>query len=203
MKLRDAVNEQKRESLKVIQSDLKDAYLRLLLRSPMAIPGLLKNYSPEELAEYITPPLIPPTSPEEVKIQLLADLVVSLLFPEKKIAPIIWEALPEIEEAYNAVAKDGGGWSTFKDEIDTNKRKSAAISWYRGNQARISHLKEAHLEDTTLYADGGGQEKRNFVGRLIIKIVKDMTNEVITFDNVKDHLTYLKKLKTPLRLEDL
>ena len=47
----------------------------------------------------------PPASPEEAKIQLLADLVISLIFPEKKIEPIISKALSEIKKAYNVILR--------------------------------------------------------------------------------------------------
>lgn len=178
---------------------LETAYLRLQL-GPLTLPGLLKNYSPKDLAKYIAPIFTSPASPEEAKIQLLADLVISLLFPERKIDPIIWEALPEIEEAYNVILQSGGGWS-YKNKPE--KRKTAVLEWYRRNQARLSYLKEIYLEDPALYEDRGGQEKRNFITRLVIKIVKDKGNQELTFQKVEAHLKNLKDLKQPLRLEDL
>lgn len=185
-----------------IQTEIRAAYLRLRL-GPLTLPGLLKNYSPDDLAEYITPIFAPPASPEEAKIQLLADLVISLQYPEKKLNVIISKARLEIKKAYNAVMRDGGGWSSY--ESNPKKRRTALMEWYRRNQARLSYLKEIHLEDPALYEDGGGQEKRNFITRLMIKTVKDKADEELTFQKVDTHLKKLKKLKRhpPLRLEDL
>jgi hypothetical protein len=179
---------------------LETAYLRLQL-GPLTLPGLLKNYSPKDLAKYIAPVFTSPSSPEEAKIQLLADLVISLLFPERKIDPIIWEALPEIEEAYSVILQSGGGWSSY--ESNPEKRKTAVLEWYRRDQARLSYLEEIYLDDPALYEGGGGQEKRNFITRLLIKIVKDKGNQELTFQKVEAHLKNLKDLKQPLRLEDL
>lgn len=208
--LKESLKEQEQQSaLQVlergwpsIQPELRSAYLRLQLRTPLLIPGLLKNYSPKELAKYIAPIFTSPASPEEAKIQLLADLVISLLYPGKKIDPIVWEAEPEIEEAYNVILRSGGGWSSPADKSQ-EKRKSAVLDWYRRNQARLSYLKEIYLEDPALYEDRGGQEKRNFITRLVIKIVKDQANQKLTFQKVDAHLKNLKNLKQPLRLEDL
>jgi len=209
--LKESLKEQERQSalqvlekgLQSIQPELRAAYLRLQLRNPLLIPGLLKNYSSDYLAEYCAEIFVPPASPEEAKIQLLADLVISLQYPEKKLNVIISKARLEIKKAYNAVMRDGGGWSSY--ESNPKKRRTALMEWYRRNQARLSYLKEIHLEDPALYEDGGGQEKRNFITRLMIKTVKDKADEELTFQKVDTHLKKLKKLKRhpPLRLEDL
>ena len=59
--------------------------------------------------------------------------------------------------------------------------------------------------DPALYEDRGGQEKRDFIKRLVIKIVKDQANQKLTFQKVETYFKNLKKLKRhpPLRLEDL
>jgi hypothetical protein len=191
--------EGQKQELESLLPDLKKAYLRLQL-NPLTLPELLKNYSPEYLAEYMAPILEPPASPEEAKIQMLADLVISLLYPGKKIDLIIDEALPEIEKAYNVVLRRGGGWSF---ESNPDKRKTAVLEWYQRSQPRLSYLKEAYLQDLALYEDGGGQEKRNFITRLLLKIVKDKANKELNFQKVDAHLKTLKKLKQRLRLEEL
>jgi hypothetical protein len=208
-KLSEKLKEQKRrEALQIlkggwssIQHEIGDAYLRLAFKSPMAIPGLLKNYSPKDLAKYISPIFTDPATPEEAKIQLLADLVISLLYPEK-IDPIIWEALPEIEKAYDVIMESGGGWASPSDKSQ-ERRKTAVLDWCRHNQARLSYLNKEYLEDPVLYQDGGGQEKRNFIVRLMIKIIRDKASKKLTFQKVDAHLKNLKNLKQPLRLEDL
>ena len=219
MNLKDAAERPMKESLKEqeqpsalqslkqrwpsIQTEIRAAYLRLQL-GPRTLPGLLKNYSINYLAVCCAEIFVPPASPEEAKIQLLADMVISLLFPGKKIDPIVWEALPEIEEAYNVILRSGGGWSSPADKSQ-KKRKLAVLDWYRRNQARLSNLKEIYLEDPALYEDGGGQEKRNFIARLMIKIVKDQADQELTFQKIDTHFKNLKKLKRhpSLRLEDL
>ncbi len=212
-KLTELLKEQQRQdALQVLKEgwqsvlpDLEKAYLRHLfgpMMGPMILPGLLKNYSPKYLAHYIAELQIfkPPASPEEAKIRLLAYLVISLVFPEKRLDLIIYEALPEIEEAYNVVMKKGGGWS-HKNNPD--KRKTAVLEWHRRNEARLTYLKEIYLQDSDLYEDRGGQERRDFRARLLIKIVKDVAKKELTFQKVNDHLKKLKNLEQPLRLEDL
>jgi len=219
MNLKDAAERPLKESLKEqeqpsalqffkerwpsILPDIRAAYLRLRL-GPSTLPGLLQNYSPDDLAEYITPIFAPPSSPEEAKIQLFADLVIALIFPGKKIEPIIAKTLSEIKKAYNVILQSGGGWSSPADK-DQEKRKTAVLEWYRRNQAQLSYLKEIYLEDPSLYEDRLGQEKRNFITRLVIKIAKDQADQELTFQKVDTHLKNLKKLKRhpPLRLEDL
>ena len=131
-------------------------------------------------------------------------MVISLLFPGEKIDPIVWEALPEIEEAYNVILRSGGGWSSPADKSQ-EKRKLAVLDWYRRNQARLSNLKDIYLEDPARYEDGCGQEKRNFIARLMIKIVKDQADHELTFQKVDTHFKNLKKRKRhpPLRIKDL
>jgi hypothetical protein len=189
-----------------VQPYLRKAYLGQLfgaMMGPMILPGLLKNYSPKYLANYIVELQIfePPASPEEAKIQLLADLVIFLTFPEIGLNYIIYMAQAEIEKVYKVVMKEGGGWSAYKSTPD--KRKGAVLEWHRRNEARLTYLKEAHLQDEVLYEDRSGQEKREFRTSLLIKIVKDVTNKELTFRNVYDRRKKLKKLEQPLRLEDL
>jgi len=187
-----------------VQPCLRKAYLRQLfgpMMGPMILPALLKNYSPEYLADYIVEVFEPPASPEEAKIQLLANLVVSLVFPGKRLNHIIYKALAEIGKVYKVVMARGGGWSSYKSNPD--KRKGAVLEWYRRNEARLTYLKEAHLQDSYLYEGRLGQESRDFRARLLIKIVKDVDKEELTFQKVNDHFKKFKKLEQPLRLEDL
>ncbi|MCX5888497.1 MAG: hypothetical protein NTY36_03490 [Deltaproteobacteria bacterium] len=200
--------EQQREVVKQsLAEDLKKAYLRMQLCNPIIVSRLLKNYQGEQLMEYTLNLIDPPATPEEVKIQLLSDMVIDFTFPkvERKIETIIWKALGEIRKAYAVISQKGGGpgWSSDPNKDTPNKRQMAVLEWYRHNQARLTYLKEAHLQDTNLYNPGSGQQKRNFVARLIIKIVQDETNENLTFQKVKAHLENLKKIQQPLRFEEL
>ena len=102
------------------------------------------------------------------------------------------------------ILRSGGGWSSPADKSQ-EKRKSAVLDWYQRNQASLSYLKEIYLDDPSLYEDGGGQEKRNFITRLMIKIVKDQADHELTFQKVETHFKNLKKRKRhpPLRIKDL
>jgi len=198
--------EQRQEALKQsIAAHLRKAYLRMQLRNAALIPGLLKNYSPDYLAKYCAEIFVPSGNPEDERIQLLADQLIPLVYPDKKIEQIIFMTVPQIKDAYKAILKRGGGWSAHSTP---EKRKTAVLDWYRHNQARPSYclscLKETYLQDPALYDDGGGQEKRNFIYRLVIMIVKADTGKELTFQKVDEHFKKLKKLiRQPLRLEDL
>ncbi len=217
MNLKDAAERPLKESLKKqnpqstlqvleqgwfnIQPELKAAFLRLQLRNPLLIPGLLKNYSIDYLAGYCAEIFAPPASPEEAKIQLLADLVVSLQYPEKKLNVVISKARLEIKKAYNAVMRDGGGWSSMKSNPD--KRRTAVLAWYKKNESSLSYLNENHLNNQILYR-GGGQHKRDFCVRLLLEIIKDIGNNELTFRKVHDdHFKGFKGPIEPLRVEDL
>lgn len=144
----------------------------------------------------------PPTSHEEAVIRTLADMVVTLLDdPKNRIEPIISGALPEIDEAYNAVLQEGGGWSARKGGPE--RRQAAVLAWFDRNEARLSHLKKPHLEDPNLYNDGGGQEKRNFRIRLIGKVVEETAHQRITSQEIIDTLRRLKKSEKDLSGESL
>jgi hypothetical protein len=114
----------------------------------------------------------------------------------------MWEALPEIEKAYDVILESGGGWASPSDKSQ-KMRKTAVLDWYQHSQARLSYLNKEYLEDPALYQDGGGQEKRNFIARLLIKIIGDKASKELTFRKIDAHLKNLKKLKKPLRLKDL
>jgi hypothetical protein len=155
------------------------------------------------LANFFKPVFIPHGSPEEERIKVLADLVISLMFPQKKNELILAMALPEVKEVYKVILKHGGGWSSNIEKSNPEKRKTVALDWYRRNRDNLSYLKEIFLEDPKLYEDGGGQEKRNFMVNLLIKIVKDQADKEITFQKVDAHLKNLKKSEKGLLLEDL
>lgn len=189
------------QGLKSVSSELAKAYLRLRLKNPYTIPGLLKNYSIDYLSKYLADLYAPPENPHEAKIQILADMVITLVYPEKRIDSIIPLAMPEIEKAYKAVMKDGGGWSS---KSKPENRKAAALKWYQRNQPRLFFLKEIYLQDLVLYRDRGGQEKRDFITRLLINIVRDTINEELTFQKVSDNFKRNNDLiNQSLKLEDL
>jgi len=81
-----------KQGWKSVQPYLKKAYVQLQLMNPITIRRLLENYPGEEINEYFLKLLLNlPATPEEAKIQLLANMVIDLVFPksERKIETII------------------------------------------------------------------------------------------------------------------
>jgi len=199
--------EQQREAIdQWIGAKLVKAYMRMQLKNAAFIPGLLKNYSKEYLAEYMTEIYLPSDDPVEEQFQQIVDRLIPFIFPDKKIDQIIFMTLPLIKDAHEAILKHGGGWSSTKSNLE--KRKTAVLDWYRRNQSQrryyLSTLKEKHLQNSDLYNDGGGQEKRNFIKRLLINIIKTETNKQLTFRELDERIRKLNKvIGQPLRLEDL
>lgn len=111
--------------------------------------------------------------------------------PQNRIDAIISKAILEIDEAYNVIKQDGGGWSSRKGGPD--QRQTAVLAWLSQNEARLTYLKKSYLEDPALYNDGGGQQKRNFRNRLIKKVVKENSHQKITSQEIIDYLSRLKK----------
>lgn len=58
------------------------------------------------------------------------------------------------------------------------------FAWFDQHKARLSYLKKSHLEDPTLYDDGCGQEKRNFISHLLLKITKQKVDPKVTFRKI-------------------
>lgn len=177
-------------TLQLVYPHLRNAALRLHLY-PLLKNSSLENYSNELWEMFFKSP----ARIEDRTIMVLADIVVALLFSEKIIPGIIDTAVDEIEEAYRVILQKGSGWSSDRSKSTPDKRKTAVLEWYRRNQARLSYLKETYLQDSALYEDRGGQEKRNFKARLLIKIIKHVVKEELTFQKVGDHLKNLKKSK--------
>lgn len=194
----------------IIQPHLAKAWMRLLLHYEdlQALPTKTLVDFEESIKMYTTflteeeettwrPQVYdPPQTPEEETISLLADLVAALLFreeiSEKKTIEVLREALSEVERAYGAVKRKGGGWR--KNSTD-NARQTAALQFFRANREHLKFLKEEHLLDPSLYNEGGGQEKRNFTVRLLGKIIHDTTHQHLP---IKEIMRCLKTEKTPL-----
>jgi hypothetical protein len=175
-------------TLILVYPHISDAVLR------MNMSPLLMSSSDRDQDCYLKPL----ASPEERTIMVLADMVAALIFPETFIPGIIDKAKVEIEEAYRAIMEEGGGWSDVH-KSSRDKRKKALLEWYQRNQARLSYLKESYLEDGRLYEGRGGQEKRDFRDILLIKVIKHVVKQELTFAKVRNLTENLKKSKQPLR----
>jgi hypothetical protein len=183
------------EAWEILLPYLKRAAFRLHV-NPLS-PGILNNYSDEFLKHIFGPP----DSPIEEKKQYFAGQIFAWLFPEKEIDFVIARALPEIEEAYKVIKKKGGGWVSHTDR-GVNKRKKAVLDWHQYSQNRLAYIKNTYLQDPRLFNPGGvgSQTKRNFIGRLLIKIIKDKVGLEITFQQANSHLRNLAKFKRSLHL---
>ncbi len=164
-----------KNTLRLVYPQLSDAILR------MHMSLLFKSFSDRDRDCYLKPL----ASPEEKTIMVLADMVVALLIPEPLISDLIGNARGEVEEAYHVILEKGGGWAS---KIKPDQRKAAVGEWYTQNRTRLSYLEESYLQDSALYEDRGGQEKRQFISLLLKKIIKKITKKELTFAKVKAHL---------------
>jgi hypothetical protein len=190
-----------------ILPDLEDAVVRLLLpeleksairlKFNPAIPGGLNTDA--FLEDYFKPP----ADLQELKTQLLADLVVVLLFPQKRLDLIIAKSFPEIEEAYNVILKEGGGWSSYADKSNPEKRKTTVMSWYKVYKSRLMYLNEKNLNNPILYNPVVTQEKRDFYVRLLSEIIMDVGSKELTLRKLIERHKKFNKLKQHPILKDI
>lgn len=171
-----------------IYPHLEKARLRLLLRS-------LKDQAGAIQGDFISEIFAPPATPEEEQIMIFANLCASLWYHEElasqKMTKIIHKALPEVEEAYQALIKRGGGWT---QEGSDEGRKNAVLQWFSNNRNRLTLLKESYLRENKLYEGGGGQERRNFTCRLLAKIIKDKEGQKATIKKIMDLMKPIKNI---------
>jgi len=189
------------DKFQIISPYLEKARKRLYWYS--VIPEL-KKLTPEDFdfcwERYVEPLFAPPASLEEEKIMILAEIAACVLYwDETMIDSTIKGALPEIDEAYNVVLIEGGGWSSYGGDRPA-QRKAAVLNWFKSHQSELSYLKKSYLNDSGLYEDGGGQEKRNFYIRLLLKIINDEGYNKLTFKQI---LSRLKKIKKPSNVNAL
>jgi hypothetical protein len=177
-------------SLRLVQRRLDRAIIRVHHLYP------IMDDLPEALREEY---LKPPANLEEQTSEVLADIVVNLIYPGEVLPAIISQAAGEIDEAYRVIMQEGGGWS--RQTSNPDKRKAAVLDWYQRNHHRLLYLREPYLQDPALYEDRGGQEKRDFESRLLAKVVATLTRKRLPFSKIQTHLKSLKKRMQALRQE--
>ena len=91
------------------------------------------------------------------------------VFPEEGIS-VLEKALPEIEEIYFAVKVVGFSSRLVDAE---SKWRSAALKRYDDSRRGYKFIKREYLEDEGIYRLTAGQEKRDFEGKLLQKVIKD------------------------------
>jgi hypothetical protein len=179
--------------MRKIWPHLRRALLRRQFQPAVDKLGLdFFSNSPDPLFTQITQACTPPRDQTEENFMLLADLATGLLFKEipRVIQKFLIKALPEVKEAYDAIRKAEGGWSSYKGSPE--KRQAAVLQWYQENRGRLQILNEKHLDNWNLYRERDGQEKRNFQTWLLQDIVKSKYScEMLG----KDIEAYLKSLQ--------
>jgi len=120
-------------------------------------------------------------------IDTLANMTVSMYFaasnPKRKIKikeppplevlTIIVMALPEIQKIYSSVM-GAGGYGTKKYLTDTQRMDIALLRFDEAKTDVFKLLKKTYLEDTELYLDRGGQERKTFFKKLLKKITSGL-----------------------------
>ena len=135
----------------------------------------------------------PPATPEEKTIIALADLVFVLTSPENALPGLIDNAIDEIDEAYDVLKQEGGGWSSDASKSNPKKRKEALSTWFKREQGRLLYLRELYLTDERLYEDRGGQEKRDFRDILLIMIIEDLVKQKLSSHEIRRRIKDLKR----------
>lgn len=93
---------------------------------------------------------------------------------DRELINLMDNARPEIEEIYSSILAVGFSGNLLYDEEDLEKEwKEAALNRYQQNMQRFKYIKRPYLEDSKLYAFSGGQERRDFVGRILKKIMQE------------------------------
>ena len=83
----------------------------------------------------------------------------------------IKEVSPELDEIYDAVLK-GIRPLTITTAPDEKKREEA-LKYFKENNEKFKYISRRYLMGKSLYAFSGGQERRDFEGRLLEKMCDD------------------------------
>ena len=107
-----------------------------------------------------------------------------LLFPEdsklqkspasNQITDLINKARPEIQTVYEAIKSVGFSSGKSGKSIPSERSwQYTALDKFDRNKGKFKYIKKDYLEDKSVYAFTGGQEKRDFVGRMLQKMIFD------------------------------
>jgi hypothetical protein len=105
-------------------------------------------------------------------IDILADIIVILdpHFPSLGCCMAIEEAMPEIQDIFSAIKRIGFSGRLPEPEIAW---KEAALKRFDDSKKGYESIKREFLEDDDIYRFTGGQEKRDFEAKLLLKIIRD------------------------------
>lgn len=85
-----------------------------------------------------------------------------------KVIELLKKVRPEIESLYAEIKKVG-----FTSQvIDDKEWKKAALNQFDNNKFEYIYIKREYLEDKQIYFFSGGQERRDFIGKVLQKIIQ-------------------------------
>ena len=87
-----------------------------------------------------------------------------------ELTDLIRKAAPELESLHAAVKK--GGYN-IPEPNPEERYKERALKKFQEKGRSFIFVKKQYLEDKNVYLFGGGQEKRDFIGKVLQKIVED------------------------------
>jgi hypothetical protein len=105
-----------------------------------------------------------------------------------KIEDLIRRIRPEIELIYTEIKKIPD-ITAGADKL----WKKAVLKKWKENKNKMKLLKQAYLEDDKLYAVYGSNKKRDFVGKVLQKIVEDQGLGSIGVQNLFKKYTSIRK----------
>jgi hypothetical protein len=109
------------------------------------------------------------TDPEKPYTELPQNLLNLKPSPSPEIKNVVLEAEPEIDEIYSSVKKVGFSGRLVKGP---EKWREAALERYDDSSHGFNLIIREYLEDMDLYEFASGQERRDFYGRLLNKIIR-------------------------------
>lgn len=93
----------------------------------------------------------------------------------RRIKELIEKIRPEMESLYAAVKKVG--FSVRAGHVTEEHWQNAALAYFDRHQDDFQFIKREYLEDKELYFFSGGKERRDFIGRVLSKIILDRALE--------------------------
>lgn len=105
---------------------------------------------------------------------------------------MINNARPEVEKLYAAIKRIG-----FSGRKHNNSEcyKEAVTKCFNDNRNDFKLVKESHLTDWSLYTFRGGQEKGDFIGKLLQKISNDLNLNIDNYQELYKIYKSTKRLK--------
>jgi hypothetical protein len=174
--------------MEIVQPYLETAFLKRELPKSTLDP----RSKDEILRELESQPI------ERTAAEILADMVLTLLFkrkknyPKDKIKETLKNVYPEILKIYNAI-KIVGFYSSI---IDASKKwQEAALYCFDDSKKGFTYVRRRHLEENNLYELQVGKERETFFKKLSKMIIEDHLGISIPEYLAKEILMEMKPIK--------